>query len=191
MTELPRRIAELISYLDQTRSRLIETANAINPSLASIRPKAGTWSAAEVMAHLAKVESGVAQMLEKSVAWARAHDIGPAVSEASIMASLDEHRITEAFNPLSAPEPVAPGGDTPMEDSIESLRASRERLKAALLDGADLELTRVKRPHRVLGEIDMLQWVLFVAQHEERHRAQIDRTMGEVTERCAECAPIV
>ena len=191
MSELPRRIAELISYLDQTRARLIETADAINPSLASIRPKAGTWSAAEVMAHLAKVESGVAQMLEKSVAWARSHGIGAAASDASVLTSLDEYRVAEPLTRLTAPEPVAPGEDTPIEESITSLRASRERLKRALVEGADLELTEVRRPHRVLGEIDMLQWVLFVAQHEERHRGQIDRTMGEVTERCAECAPIV
>lgn len=191
MTELPRRIVELISYLDQTRARLMETVDAINPSLASIRPRAGTWSAAEVMAHLAKVESGVAQMLEKSVAWARSHGVGPAATDASVLSSLDEYQVSEPLTRLTAPEMVAPGEDTTIEESITSLRASRQRLKGALVDGADLELTQVKRPHRVLGEIDMLQWVLFVAQHEERHRLQIDRTMAEVTERCAECAPIV
>jgi hypothetical protein len=37
----------------------------------------------------------------------------------------------------------------------------------------------------------MYQWALFVAQHEERHRRQMERTLADVTERAAECAPIV
>lgn len=191
MTELPRHMAELIDYMEQSRARLMETAGSISPAIASIRARNGEWSAAEILAHLAKVEAGVAQMMEKSVAWARTHDIGPATPEASILSSLDAFRIVDPVTRLEAPEIVAPAQDAPIEASIESLRQSRERLRAALIAGADLDLTRVKRPHRALGEIHMLQWALFVAQHEERHRRQIERTIEEVTERCAQCAPIV
>ena len=191
MTELPHRIAELFDYMDASRARLLETANSISPAVASIRPKNGEWSAAEILAHLAKVETGVAHMMERSVAWARSHDIGPAASEASVLSSLDEFGLVDSATRLAAPEMVAPEQGAQVDVSIASLRESREKLKAALRSGADLELTLVKRPHRALGEIDMLQWALFVAQHEERHRRQIERTIEEVTERCAECAPIV
>ena len=191
MTELPRRIAELFEYLDDTRSRLLDTAGAISPALAGIRPTDGTWSVAEIMAHLAKVEGGIAGMIEKSVAWARANGIGPATSDESILNSLDQYRIADSPTKLEAPDIVVPGQDTPIGDSLGSLQQSRERLKAALAGSVDLDLTQVKRPHRVVGEVDMYQWALFVGQHEERHRAQIERTIGEVTERCAECAPIV
>jgi hypothetical protein len=92
---------------------------------------------------------------------------------------------------LEAPEMVRPDEDIPIEISVDSLRQSRERIREAILSSSDLDLSTVKRPHRVLGELDMYKWVEFVAQHEERHRKQIDRTMREVTERAAECAPIV
>ena len=191
MSELPRRIAELFEYLDDTRSRLLDTAGAVSPALAGIRPTDGTWSVAEIMAHLAKVEGGIAGMIEKSVAWARANGISSATSDDSILNSLDEHRIADSPNKMEAPDIVVPSPDTPIEESLASLNRSRERLKMALAGSTDLDLTQVKRPHRVVGEVNMYQWALFVGQHEERHRVQIERTIGEVTERCAECAPIV
>lgn len=191
MTELPRRISELFEFLDGTRDRLLETAASVSPALAAIRPTDGTWSVAEIMAHLAKVEGGIAQMIEKSVAWARANGIGPATSDSSILNSLDQYRIADSPERRKAPDIVVPEEDKPIDDSLASLKQSRERLKDALAGSTDLDLTQVKRPHRVVGEVDMYQWALFVGQHEERHRAQIERTIGEVTERCAECAPIV
>jgi uncharacterized damage-inducible protein DinB len=191
MTELPRRIAELFDYMDGVRERLLETSGSISPALASIRPTEGSWSVAEIMAHLAKVETGVAGLIEKSVVWARANGIGPVTSDSSVMASLDTFRIADNPIKLTAPDIVIPDAGKTMEESLASLGQSRARLKAALAGGADLDLTQVKRAHRVVGEVDMYQWALFVAQHEERHRAQIERTIGDVTERCAECAPIV
>jgi hypothetical protein len=184
-------MSELLAYMDETRRRLVDTATQIAPAFASVRPRSGAWSAAENLAHLAKVEEGVARMMERSVEWARSHGVGPSTSDDSVMASLDEFRLTEPVRKLIAPESVAPEDDVPPEKSLESLASSRKRLVDAINAGSDLDLTSVKRPHRIMGELDMYQWALFVAQHEERHRRQIERTMEEVTELAAECAPIV
>jgi uncharacterized damage-inducible protein DinB len=188
MTDTHPRLGQLLGYMDETRTQLMHTVENINPSFASIRPREGAWSAAENLAHLAKVEAGVAGLLEKSVAWARSNDVGSPQSQDSVFTEPGRVQIPDK---LEAPEMVRPEEDMPIEISVDSLRRSRERIREALLSSADLDLSSVKRPHRVLGELDMYKWVEFVAQHEERHRKQIDRTMGEVTERAAECAPIV
>jgi hypothetical protein len=60
-----------------------------------------------------------------------------------------------------------------------------------IVENADVDLSAIKRPHPVLHDLDMYQWALFVAQHEERHRRQMERTLAQVTELAAECAPIV
>jgi len=190
MTVIPPPLAELLAYLAETRSRLIDTATQINPAFASIRPRDGAWSAAENLDHLAKVEAGVARMIEKSVAWARSQGLGPP-PDRSVMTSLDTFSVIEPPKPATAPEMVAPADDAAIEDSLESLRQSRERLLDAMTSSADLDLSGVTRPLVARGELNMYQWALFVAQHEERHRRQIDRTMEEVTGRAAECAPIV
>ena len=78
-----------------------------------------------------------------------------------------------------------------IDESLAALTASRAKMKEALLSGDGLDLCEVKRPHPVAGEINLYQWALFVAQHEERHRRQIEKTLDEVTELAAESAPIV
>lgn len=191
MTELRAGLRELLAYMDDTRARLLETVNGINPDFAAIRPQEGEWSAAETVAHLAKVEAGVARLVEKSVQWARTHGIGPRTSDETVISSLDAFRIAEPLSSMVAPEIVRPEEGVPLEASLDSLARSREQLRNALIAGDDLDMTVIKRPHQALGELNLLQWALFVAQHEERHRRQIDRTMGDVTERAAECAPIV
>ena len=186
-----QRLAELIDYMDATRARLLETARGVSPSMAGIKPRGDSWSAEDNMAHLAVVETGVARLVAKSVEWAKANGIGPDTSDDSIMSSLDEFGLVEAKFRRESPSSVAPPPAKPIEESIAELEASRVRLKDALMSGEGIDLSQVKRPHPALGDIDMHQWALFVAQHEERHRRQIEKTLDEVTEICAESAPIV
>ena len=187
---MQQRTAELISYLDATRERLVEIVSAINPAFAAMKPRDNTWSAEQNVAHLAIVEERIAGLVTKSVAWARANGIGPETSDESIMSSLDKHGVADATFKIEAPSTVAPD-ERPIAESLSSLAASRARLKEALLDGDGLDLTQVRRTHQALGDLHLYQWVLFVGQHEERHRRQIEKTLGETMELAAECAPIV
>jgi hypothetical protein len=191
MAEIPRRIAELLAYMDETRRLLLETAAQAGPAFATVRPRSGSWSAAETMRHLAKVESGVAKLLEKMIKSARENGVGPPRSDESLMTSLDQFGLVDALRKIDAPETVAPEDNVPIDESVAALGESRERLVAALEQSADMDLESLKWSHRVMGDLNMYQWALFVAQHEERHRRQIERTLDEVTGRAAECAPIV
>ena len=191
MPEPRRKIAELFEYMDSTRASLIACAREMNDSFASIRPRDGQWSAAENLAHLAIVERNVAEMMSRLITAARQEGIGPDTSEESFITSLDNWRVPEPLTKLTAPDRIVPDQATTVRESISSLEQSRARMKQIIIDNADIDLARVKRPHPVLQDIDMYQWALFVAQHEERHRKQMERTITEVTERAAECAPIV
>lgn len=186
-----QRLAELFSYMDSTRDKLVETARAINPAFAGVRPRGDCWSADENLAHLAIVEERVTRLIATSVEWAEANGIGPETSDESIMSSLDQYRVVDAAFKAQAPPAVAPPEGKPIDESLASLAFSRPRLQKALLAGEGLDLCEVKRPHAAMGEINLYQWALFVAQHEERHRRQIEKTMDEVTELAAESAPIV
>lgn len=185
------RLAELFSYLDSTRAKLVETVGAINPSFAGVRSRGDCWSAEENLAHLAITEERIAGLIGKSVEWAKENGIGPAMSSESIMSSMDQFHVIDPPVKAVAPQSVAPPEERPIDESLASLSNSRTQLKAALLAGEGLDLSVVKRKHPGYGEIDLYQWALFVAQHEERHRRQIERTMDEVTELAAESAPIV
>ena len=116
MPEISPRLAELLAYMDETRRRLLETAMHVNPSFASIRPRSGAWSAEENLAHLAKVEGSVANLIERSVEWARSHGVAPETSGGeSVLSSLDEFGMAEGKTTLAAPETVAPESGIPIE----------------------------------------------------------------------------
>ncbi|MEO5904423.1 MAG: DinB family protein [Gemmatimonadaceae bacterium] len=186
-----QRLAELIAYMDDTRSRLEVTARRISPSFAGIRPRGDTWSAEDNMAHLVVVEAGVSRLIGRSVEWAKANGVGSEIADDSIMASLDRYGLAEGTFKMQAPLSVVPPEGKSIDESLNALTASRVAMKEALLSGDGLDLSQVKRPHPVAGEINVYQWALFVAQHEERHRRQIEKTLDEVTELAAESAPIV
>lgn len=143
------------------------------------------------MAHLVIVEAGVSRLIAKSVEWAKSNGIGNETADDSILSSLDRYALADGTFKLQAPSTVAPPEGKPIEESLAALTESRVKLKAALMAGDGLDLCQVKRPHPVMGDIDLYQWALFVAQHEERHRRQIEKTLGDVTELAAESAPIV
>jgi hypothetical protein len=177
--------------MDTTREALVTCARSMNQSFARIRPRDDVWSAADNLAHLAMVEEFVVEMIGKSIARARAEGIGPDQSEESFINSLDRWRVPDPLMKVTAPERITPDNSKSVDESLRSLELSRERLRAVLRENADIDLTAVKRPHPLLRELDMYQWALFVAQHEDRHRKQMERAIAETTERAAECAPIV
>ncbi len=191
MTSARPMLVELLEYMDRTRSALMATAGSMNSTFACIRPHEGMWSAADNLEHLARVEESVARLIEKSIAKAREQGVGPAIDGRSVMSSLDGFGLVDAAIRLEAPDLVAPAGDRPVAESLTSLEKSRIRVRDALEGAADIDLRSIKRQHLRLGEIDLCQWALFLAQHEERHRQQIERTLAAVTELACESAPIV
>lgn len=185
-----KRLSEVVAYLDSTRQALMATTAGAGASFASLRARDGTWSVAENLAHLAMVEDGIARLVERSVEWGRSNGVPAEESDSSVMSSIDAFELGDPGRKRTAPEIVMPPRDAVMADALQSLTRSRVRLREALVSADGMDLTRLTRAHPLLGELNMYQWAIFVAQHEERHRRQIERTMKELTERVAQCAPI-
>jgi hypothetical protein len=192
MGELKPKLTELFQYMDRTRAALEATVADMNTAFAEIKPRDGSWSAAQILAHLAIVETRVLKMVRNSIDAARAEgSVGMDSSDARIVGTLDHFQVTDAVVKRTAPTTITPDGPRPVDESLASLEASRVELKEILTANADIDLHSIKRPHPLFRELDMYQWALFAAEHEERHRKQIERTLAEVTELAAESAPIV
>ena len=189
--KIPAKLAELFAYMDETRDELVRCAKEMNASFACIKPRDGVWSASENLAHLALVEGNVVNLMTKSIAEAKEQGVGPDVSDQSFMHTLDRWRLPENEMKVIAPTRITPDNTRSVDDSLALLENSRESLKRLLVENASIDLSSIKRAHPLLRELDMYQWALFVAQHEVRHRKQMERALAEVTERAAECAPIV
>jgi len=186
-----KRLTEVVTVMDETRAALMTTVAGASGAFATMRPREDAWSVAEIVTHLALVEAGVARLVASSVRWARNNGVAEEVSDESVLATLDQFGVATPTRKLKAPAMVDVGPGANMTEAVGLLTGSRAELRQALIDGDGLDLASVVRPHVRLGEINIYQWALFVAQHEERHRQQIEQTLRDVTGRAAECAPIV
>lgn len=187
---MQKRLAEILDYLDAGRARLLESVAHVDSAFGEIKPREDAWSVAQILAHIASVDASVANLVTRSVAWGKDNSVGPETSDESVLSSMDSQSVAEGNVPLTAPERLVPPGDSTMDGALKSLVDSRQTLKDALATGDGMDLSAITRPHRVFGEINLYQWGIFAAQHEERHRRQIERTLRELAESTTESTPI-
>lgn len=168
------RLAEIVNELERTRAGLLET---VASATSSPVPPPGKWSVAEVLDHLAIVEQSVAGLMRKLVE--RAGDsLEAETSEESVLDSLDYPALADRSSRIDAPDSMRPRTGVGLDQAHAALDASRVSLVEAIERADGRALGSLSFPHRVFGPLDLYQWLLFVVQHEERHRRQIEELIG-------------
>ena len=176
------RLAETMDYVEEKRKELLQSFAGAPSSRLSQRGAQDRWSVAEILDHLRMVESGVARLINKRVGQAKEAGLGEEKSTASVMPSFDKYSTLLESAVLKSPEVVLPRTDVDFEEVFAGLGSSREALRAAVVSANGLALGEIKHTHPILGELDLYQWLIFVGQHEGRHRKQIDRTLKSIPE---------
>lgn len=164
----------LVGYLQDTRQSLLADLAGLSAAQLKFKPNAETWSIAENVEHIVLVEenvyASVTEKILKSPArpeWKgekapRVNDLTPIV--------VATNRTARKFK---APETLRP---VKRYTTAAEARADFEKTRAKALGFAqttndDLRAHFADNP--IVGTIDAYQWLLFVAAHGERHRAQI------------------
>jgi len=168
-----RRLAELVEYLDATRASLLDTAALVPADRFAERPLPDRWSAAELMEHLARVETSCSRVVAKRAAEARRTGVEAETDEHSVLHVVDQLELTDRTKRREAPELVAPAGGWDRERALEAVAASRADMMRAVAEAEGLALGSIRYTHVRLGELDLYQWILFVGKHEERHTEQL------------------
>jgi uncharacterized damage-inducible protein DinB len=174
------RLIELVEFVEGQRTALLDAAAAVPADRWSERPAPGRWSVAEVCEHLYLVEHGCARVIAKRAMEARDADHLEEAETSSVLGSLDGHGIADRGTPLQVPSRLAPTGTWTAERALEALARSRLELLDAIRAADGLALGRVRSEHARLGEIDLYQWILFVGQHEARHRSQLEEVAEQL-----------
>jgi hypothetical protein len=104
------RLAELVDYAAAQRTALLVAVSTVPEPLRDERIQAGTWSVAEVLEHLHRVESGIARLLVRTIERRRQAGIPEEGDTGSLLNSLDAYDLTRRDGRLVAPDPVAPRG---------------------------------------------------------------------------------
>jgi hypothetical protein len=176
------RLAETMDYVEEKRRELLQSFEGVEGDRLCRRTAPDGWSVAEILEHLRMVESGVARLITKRVGQAKEAGLGEEKSTVSVLPSFNPYSAMLDKAVLKAPATVQPRPNIDISDALEGLESSREALRAAVVSASGLALGEVKHTHQILGELDLYQWLIFVGQHEGRHRKQIERTFNSIPE---------
>jgi len=174
------RLAETMTFVEDKRRELLQSFEGIDGEKLCRRAAPDGWSVAEILEHLRMVESGVARLITKRVGQAREAGLGEEKSTATVMPTFDRYSAVLDNAVLQAPSAVQPRTNIDISEALDGLESSREALRAAVVSGSGLSLGEIKHTHPVLGELDLYQWLIFVGQHEGRHKKQIERTLKSI-----------
>ena len=174
------RLAELSEHLALQRRTLLDAAAAVPTESWQTRPTEDRWSVSEIFEHLYRVERGVAAVVAKRVAKARVEGHPAETETSSVLGTLEQFRVSHLARKLVAPELVAPTENPDRETAERLVAESRAALLAAMQSGDGLALGDIRHTHLRLGEIDLYQWMLFVAEHEKRHAAQLREVVQQL-----------
>ena len=158
--------------MDRQRSALLAAASALPADRWAERPAPDRWSMVELFEHLYRVEHGCARVIGKAAQAARAAGHPAETDESSVLGRLDFVGLRERTRQLQAPERVAPAGGWSPAEAVDKLTTSRAELHDAIREADGLALGSLHQTHARLGELDLYNWILVVAEHEARHAAQ-------------------
>jgi hypothetical protein len=167
------RTQELLNFLETSRIRLREAVEAVPPERREAPPQNGRWSVAQVIEHLAKVESGIARLIRRRVGEAKVAGLAPETEISSVLWSLDVGRVVDRRAPLDAPDRVRPGADLTVEDAWRAFESAHDEARQSVAETDGLAIGALSHPHPSLGPLNLYQWIIFLGAHELRHAMQI------------------
>ncbi len=172
-------VTEIFDVIDKTRNELDEKVSALTVDAQMFRLDETSWSVAQIVEHLAKVESGVVPLVHKLLKEA---ETGGAPSDGTLNPpiSMVENAAKVADKKLAAPERIRPEGNTPLEDSLAKLEESRRAIRNLQPRIEAVDARNTAFPHRFFGNLNLYEWLAFIGLHEKRHLRQIENVLNEI-----------
>ena len=160
-------LTPILSRLDSSRAALLEISQAVPEDRWREAPRAGAWSAGEVIAHLTMVEKRVIEGAKRIVAgppvatplWKRVH----------LPVWLAEWRGFRAKTPIPL-DPSLVGDKQPMLDNLVALRLGTLEF---IEENRNRDLSPYRFPHPFFGSLNVYDWFRMIAHHEARHTQQV------------------
>lgn len=172
-----KRVQALETELIRVRHVFEAAMDAVPPEQLHLAPE-GRWSPAQILWHVAKVERGVARMIEmQSAAIGQMTTVPPGPAVKGIVNLLDKYPFHDRTRKITAPEGLAPPGTIDVTAERGRWADGRRQLLAAAYD-AGPKLSLVRHDHPAFGPFDGWQWVLLIARHEERHMLQLQEVLA-------------
>ena len=162
----------ILKNLSESREQLHRMGTSLSREQWHYRTEPGRWSVAECVEHITTVEGRVLGLIEKTL------ETGPDPSKSAAMK--DDALVADVAGRVTrfqAPEMLAPTGRWSHEELLKEFDRMRRRTHDFAAN-TTLDLRQHFFRHPVFGELDLYQWLLLVAAHCDRHRAQSEEVMA-------------
>jgi hypothetical protein len=163
-----------VSYLSQTRDNLLRATSGLSPAQMQFKPSPERWSVAECLEHIITVEDRVFDGISNAI-----QQPADSSKRSSYDGRDDElvQIVTDRGSRREAPGAVLPSSRWPHDQLVREFQATRKRT----IDFASTTECDPRQhffPHRAFGDLDCYQWLLMLAGHGDRHRAQIEEVLS-------------
>lgn len=162
----------ILRNLTDSRERLLGTVQGLSHEQLHYRSVPGRWTVAECVEHIATVEGRVLGLIQKTLG------DGPTPAKSSAMedSALVED-VAGRITRFRAPEYIVPHGQWPDDQLLKEFESARKRTQE-FASSTDADLRKHFYGHPIFGELDLYQWLLLIAAHCDRHRAQSEEVMA-------------
>lgn len=167
----PAERERAITSLRDSRDRLVALAQKLSPSQLLYKPAPDRWSVAECLEHVIVVENSILGAIEKTVQ--RLPDSPKSVTDDDALVT----RVVNRTERATAPDRLMPVGRWPHDQLLREFEAVRKRT-SEFASATDADLRQSVFPHPRFGPLDCYQWLLLIAAHGDRHRAQAEEVMA-------------
>lgn len=172
-------VSQIFQTIDETRERIVRRVEGLSDEQLNSRPAPNAWSIAEIVEHLAKIESLLLGMMKVMLTKAESASPKSNGSHTEIKPfSLDELIERARNEKYTAPESASPSGKDYVSDSLVKLRRSREELHSLSPRMEAIDLSNITYRHPAFGPLNFYQWLAFIGVHEERHLNQIESALS-------------
>lgn len=157
----------IIEKLAEAQTKFLRAVDTIPSDQWARKPRAETWSAGEVVAHL--------MMVERSIVGSADRIIQAAPRPAGFLDRLHlplwmvEARLVRRKSPI----PLDLSLLADKEQMLGELRAVRERSLAFLEETRTRDLSAYRWPHVFVGPLNVYEWFEMIAAHQLRHSKQV------------------
>jgi len=171
--KLLARFAEM----EAERRHFLSKLEHLDPSLLAASPTPGAWSVAQVLLHLAMAEARSMDYLEKKLSVGGHAPLG---ADALLRLALLRAAM---FLPLryKAPGIVATVPECSFKEACHEWDRVRQRMAALYATLPSELVAHGLYKHPAAGKLDVLQGLVFMADHVRHHREQVLRTIRQLT----------
>ncbi|MCA1029582.1 DinB family protein [Bacillus timonensis] len=147
------------------REEILQSVNGLSDEQLNEKHSDDSWSIAQVLDHLVKMERIVTKLILAQVK-SEGHEI---VDDKPIHLTVDRRR------KVKAPDYVLPSNDFVTFEEMKVRLTSSRKAFADVVATLDEEVLNQKSfAHPIFGLMSVRQWIPFVGLHEKRHLAQIE-----------------